>query len=245
MHSFPAVQYTETRTRGPFTVTKLISTGLSSWQNVDTFCADCLHGVRLITLLKTMEKTNPGKIVVGLQKCKLKDLFNMEADRKLLVVEMELFWSMLKQIVYSTIQKVVFCVEEGWWARFEKSVGVWSCSIFTRKIQPPKQASHEGEARLLKLMQVHRNPIHYRSEGQEKARITKEDWCGKHKWRRRARVLVWRRMPWIERDGEWELTLERLLNIRVGYIWPPPLMGINPDQNWMMMMMMSIEDYVQ
>ena len=30
------------------------------------------------------------------------------------------------------------------------------------------------------------------------------------KWRRTARVLVWRRrMPWVEQDGEWEL--ERLL----------------------------------
>ena len=33
--------------------------------------------------------------------------------------------------------------------------------------------------------------------------------CGRCKRRRRARVLVWRRIPWIERDGEWEL--ERFL----------------------------------
>ena len=41
-----------------------------------------------------------------------------------------------------------------------------------------------------------------------RARGSKDDQrrCGKHKWRRRARVLVWRkRKPWIEQDGEWDL----------------------------------------
>ena len=54
--------------------------------------------------------------------------------------------------------------------------------------------------------------------------------CERRKWRRRARVLVWRRrMPWIEQDGEWEL--ERLL-LEWGKLWPTPFMGINLDQNW-------------
>ena len=53
---------------------------------------------------------------------------------------------------------------------------------------------------------------------------------GRSKWRRRARVLVWRkRTQWIERDGEWEL--ERLL-LKWGKSGQPRLRGINPDQNW-------------
>ena len=53
---------------------------------------------------------------------------------------------------------------------------------------------------------------------------------GRRKWRKRARVLVWRRrMPWIEQDGEWEL--EKLL-LEWGKSGHPRLRGINPDQNW-------------
>ena len=52
---------------------------------------------------------------------------------------------------------------------------------------------------------------------------------GRCKWRRRARVFVWRkRMPWVERDGEWEL--EKLM-LEWGTS-APPFTGINPDQNW-------------
>ena len=48
---------------------------------------------------------------------------------------------------------------------------------------------------------------------------------GKCNWRRRARVLVWRRrMPWVERDGEWEL--ERLL-LEWGKSSHPRLRGQN------------------
>ena len=45
-----------------------------------------------------------------------------------------------------------------------------------------------------------------------RARGSEDDqrWHGRLKWRRRARLLVWRqRMPWIKREGEWEF--ERLL----------------------------------
>ena len=47
--------------------------------------------------------------------------------------------------------------------------------------------------------------------------------------------MVWRkRMPLIERDGEWEL--ERFLLLEWGKSGHPRFMGINSDQNWMMMM---------
>ena len=43
------------------------------------------------------------------------------------------------------------------------------------------------------------------------------------KWRRRARVLVWRkRMPWIEQDGEFGE-----IAVKVGWIQPPLFTGIN------------------
>ena len=42
--------------------------------------------------------------------------------------------------------------------------------------------------------------------------------------------------------ARWRVGVEEIA-VRVGYIWPPPFTGINPDQSWMLlllMMMMSL-----
>ena len=48
--------------------------------------------------------------------------------------------------------------------------------------------------------------MHWSLKWRERGSEDNQRRSGRCKWRRRARVVVWRRrMPWIERDGEWEL----------------------------------------
>ena len=122
------------------------------------------------------------------------------------------------------------CVVQNWWRKREQRT-LWRCWDWRKQwFRWPRRMEWDGTGmcwgEMMGMFWEKRWSLNWRARGSEVNQRRR----GKHKWRRRARGLVWRMNSWIERDGEWEGVGE--IAVRVGLIWPPPFTGINPDQNW-------------